>query len=370
MAGPILPAFIVGFYLLKTPANLALFALKKTADKLSYTGFSSPMRAVLPVMAILIYSTAFSVFGLATLHHCPLPKRLTVHPVSNRIPLSDDEKSKILPVFFWDYSTLVDPATLRNTEIVIPYEKGPPEKLLSRILFRDLKTHEPLLELDGRRPRTFDLNTVERVFSEMAAYETIPVTGDSAVLIYQLQKEAGIIDRHGNFISGHRPEMLNLVRFESGTRLIGIPWTELAMASDKDQSGHFFFLGNDGSIFQVRCFGTCRLRDLLVHVEFLSDPHASVASRAQFIRDRLKKILTEKPTENTNTDSQLSNKLDFENRLTLYLASLITLMPQETEAYFHLGQLTHNRDTLEAMIRYGEDLKMDPAELAELKSKL
>ena len=112
-------------------------------------------------LALALYGSSFY-FTYQIIETCPLPREIvrTVYRVSTGYT------PDLLPVFFWDFSTMIDPKWLKDHDLIIPYEKGPPEKLLSKIIFRNSKTKQFELEFNGRRPRSYPQDKVYELFNK------------------------------------------------------------------------------------------------------------------------------------------------------------------------------------------------------------
>ena len=267
-------------------------------------------------------------------------------------------KEGLLPVYFWDYATFIDPTWLETTNLVLPYEKGPPQKLLPKIYFQDVKSGAIVLELHGKRPRTYDVTQVLETFSSSV------VLPRDWPLLFKLQKEAGLItDR----VKASTLYLLRLRHADTSTvtQAIGVPWESSTPASGNKASGRMFFWGPDGAVFQVKCPSPCTAASLLELVRFPADPRGSHAERLKWTKERLKKLLAE-PMPESGSPARFAR----ENLLSFYLVSMLTLDPRDPEAFFHLGKLAKNRETISSAIRYGRDLGLEPMKILELEATL
>ena len=354
-------AFVVALVMIRTGVVKSILKIRKmrAGDDFVFADFRNDAEKAKPIaLALALYGSSFY-FTYQIIETCPLPREIvrTVYRVSTGYT------PDLLPVFFWDFSTMIDPKWLKDHDLIIPYEKGPPEKLLSKIIFRNSKTKQFELEFNGRRPRSYPQDKVYELFNK-ASNSAATTSARSDViwsptffpLLYQLTKEAGLSN------VSKRPDQFYMIDYDNGTKLIGIPWEELLYGSSKNIAGRFFFWGSDGSVFQVRCFEPCLAQDLLTRVQFPPDPRGSVEQRKEFTKTRIQKLL-----------SQLGDKnrpADFDKQLLLYLVSYLTLDPRDAEAYFHIGKLAGNKDTVNSMIKYSRDVHMEAAKVAELEATL
>ncbi|MEW6057448.1 MAG: hypothetical protein AB1540_12620 [Bdellovibrionota bacterium] len=286
----------------------------------------------------------------------PLPSKLNRTRIEVR---SASAEEKLWPVYFWDYATLIDPAELDRFNLIVPYEKGPPERLLSKVYWENPQTHSIELELHGKRPRAYSTELVAQLF---ASNQTHPRDWS---LVWKLSKEAGL------FSGRTQAESLHLIQLEQAgqptTHAIGVPWTQNPNA-ERTGAGRFFFWGPDGSVFQVKCAQPCGLSRILELAQFAPDPKGSRAQRVSWTQATLKKLLGQLPEVVSKKDATARRR--HETLLNLYLISLLTLDPRDPEAFFHLGKLARNRETLLSAIRYGRDVGMQQAALVELESML
>ncbi len=354
-------AFGLSMYLVRSGIVRNILKIKKRKDGKDwvFTDYLNNLEASKPILlAIALYGFSFT-FIYKIVETCPLPREI----VRTLYRVSTGYNQKILPIFFWDYSTMIDPNWLKDRDIVIPYEKGPPEKLLSKIIFRNSKTKQVELELNGRRPRSYPQDKVYELFNQASNQSASNQARSSVIwspsfypLLYSLTKEAGLASLT------KRPDQFYMIDYDNGTKLIGIPWEDLLSGNSKTIAGRFFFWGPDGSVFQVRCFEPCVAQDMLTRVQFPSDPRGSSEQRKIFTKNHIQKLLSfiadpKRPPE-------------FEKQLLIYLVSYLTLDPRDAEAYFHIGKLAHNRDTVNAMIKYARDVRMEGAKVAELEATL
>ena len=101
---------------------------------------------------------------------------------------------------------------------------------------------------------------------------------------------------------------------------------------------------------------------MLELLEFSPDPKGSFQERFSWTTSTLKKLLRTTPLDNA------AERTRHENLLQLYLISMLTLDPRDSEAFFHLGKLARNRETALSAMRYGRDLGMEPEKLLELQA--
>lgn len=354
-----------GAWTARSRAIRALLSLRRARTgppRWCFGGFRSRREAFYPV-ALAAALVALPLFlAYRSIASSPLPERLTSFDV--RTGFARPEGA--LPVFFWDYSTWIDPAWLNAREIYLPYEKGLPQKLLPKIHFRNAATHALELELHGRRPRSYRPDQVSELFNalggEDASLSLFSRKRALLPLLIQLEREAGVINAGAG-----RPEEFFFLRFENGTRLIGVPWNELLAGSAKKYPGRFFFWGPDGSVFQVRCeqgaASQCAAAPLLSRVEFPSDPRGSLAERRRWTGEQLRRL-----TDLLTQEHDPRARAEAESALSLYLVSYLTIDPRDAEAFFHLGKLAKSRETLESILRYGRDVGMEPPKILELQS--
>lgn len=329
-------------------------------------GISGPA-VVVALMALLFVALEVMVTrGMATF---PLPRELVRATVEVAPPPTSSSESGPQPIYFWDYATWFDPAWLDQFRLLVPYEQGPPQKLLSKIFFEDAATHEVVLELHGKRPRWYSTDAVETVFRTRGLHPA------DWRLLWQLQREAGLTAPGRQLHQFWFAEVTQKGGAATGTRLIGIPWlgalgsrTELTgehgvvPLTSRVPFGQFFFWGPDGSVFQVRCPSQCALSRALELVSFPADPRGSASERIRWTQERLKKLLTAPRPADKNT------RIRHENLLSIYLVSLLTLDPRDPETFFHLGKLAHNAETVFSAIRYGRDLGLEAEKIAELEA--
>lgn len=318
-------------------------------------GARGPLTAALFVVGL----AGLAAYGVSwSIRSCPLPGSFSKINYEILSPRPDES---LVPVYFWDYATWVDPAWFEDINLVVPYEKGPPQKLLPKLYFEDARTHRLELELHGRRPRSYPQSDVYSVF------ESLLVHPRDWPLVWKLEREAGLTP------DPEATPTLYLIRVHRDsvtTQAIGVPW-EAAGAPPSDSiakasAGRVFFWGPDGSVFQARCARPCRMARTLELVQFPGDPRGSFNERLGWTRMTLRKLLEEASSAPANAAERRRR----ENLMTVYLASLLTLDPRDPEAFFHLGKLARNRETALSAVRYGRDLGLEPAKIAELESVL
>ncbi len=368
-------AFGIGVKIARSRAVRSLLSLRRARagpPRWCFGGFRSHREAFYPcALAIALVATSLFLVYRA-IAASSLPEKLTSFDV--RTGFARPEGA--LPVFFWDYSTWIDPAWLKTREIYLPYEKGLPQKLLPKIHFRNATTHALELELHGRRPRSYRPDQVGELFNALGGEDTsLSLFSRKRALLpllIQLEREAGVMNAGAG-----RPEEFFFLRFENGTRLIGVPWNELLAGSAKKYPGRFFFWGPDGSVFQVRCeegaawpaartnsgAGPCTAAALLSRVEFPSDPRGSLTERRRWTGEQLRK-LTDTLTQSRDPQARAER----ESALSLYLVSYLTIDPRDAEALFHLGKLARSREALESILKYARDVGLEPSKLLELQS--
>lgn len=332
-----------------------LFNVRRAAsgDRWVFGGFRSSKdpAAILLSLAAVYATAALGVYRAVVT--CPLPEMLTKASFEIMAPnLESGAESEMAPIYFWDYATWMNPDWLNEINIILPYEKGPPQKLLPKIYFEDAKTHAIVLELHGRRPRQYKPETIYGIFEQPVVHPR------DWPLVWRLEREAGLTTE------GLNAAILYLLRINQGgssrvTQAIGVPW-DTRGSTPRPDNGRFFYWGPDGSVFQVKCPSPCRMARLLELVQFPEDPRGSHQQRLAWTKDTIRKLLE------TSKPGQADRKR--ENLLSLYLLSLLTIDPRDPEAYFHLGKLARNRETVVSAIRYGRDVGMDPAKLMELQA--
>jgi hypothetical protein len=277
---------------------------------------------------------------------CPIPKSLAETRIDVR-PIAAEEG--FVPVYFWDYATAVSPAWFEKFNLMLPYEKGPPQKLLSKVYFEEAKSHSIVLELNGKRPRTYSPDSVVGLFQ--ASGQSSALSPSNWALIARLQREAGLFGADEGFAS----DSLHLLKLSNGTQAIGVPWGD-------GKSGRAFFWGPGGSVFQIHCPSPCSLSRMLELVQFPSDVKGSLPERLKWTQSTLRELLNKAPP------TEPAAKLRHEGLLSLYLISLLTLDPRDPEAFFHIGKLAKNRETVLSAIRYGRDLGLEPMKIVELQA--
>lgn len=309
-----------------------------------------------PAAAWLVSTMLFASVGaciVESVRTCPLPELLVKQRHDVAAPAPDEG---LVPIYFWDYATWVSPAWLENLNLVLPYEKGPPQRYLPKIYLEDARTRTIALELHGRRPRQYQQKQLYEIF------DTPMVQPRDWPLLWRLEREAGLTT------AGLTAPVLHLMRIAQGgsskvTQAIGVPWNAQGKTA-RPEDGHFFFWGPDGSVFQVKCPAPCPISRMLELVQFPDDPKGSRAERLEWTKTTLKRLLdgtAAKPADELEALRQ-------NNLLSLYLVSLLTQDPRDPEAYFHLGKLARNRETALSALRYGRDVGLEHAKLVELEA--
>lgn len=333
--------------LLRLDAMRGIFGLRKSHEgKWVYGGFLSLGRRLLPwILCAGVYAIVLVMAALGA-RSSPVPTELLKARYDVQAPR---ENENLVPLYLWDYATWFDPGWLVENELVLPYEKGPPEKLLPKLYFQNRKSQETVLELHGRRPRTYPQGQVYALFNQPAVHpRTWP-------LLFNLKREAGLVQ-------GGKPLFLmDLVTANASvTQAVGVPWQmgEGGPGAAADpEAGRVFFWEGDGSVFQVRCPPPCAMSRLLELVQFPTDARGSYPARREWTAGMLRKLLAQRPADPKS----------HRNMLQLYLVSLLTLDPRDPEAFFHVGKLATNRETVHSAIRYGKDLGLEAAKIAELQ---
>jgi hypothetical protein len=334
---------------------LAILALRRTKGELVYGGLTSwaQVVAAAAVPLTLLAGTAWCAASSARI--CPLPGSLV--RTARQIPAPDQRRS--LPVYLWDYATWIDPEWLDTVDLVLPYEKGPPQKLLPKIYFADARAHAVELELHGRRPRSYPRPEVEALFASGALHP-----GDWP-LVWKLEREAGLALEGGPVPALYLLELGHdrgaAADNTAPTLAVGVPWDGI----HKQGEGRLFFWGSDGSVFQVRCADPCgeSAARVLERIRFPADPRGSAKERLEWTRRRIAKLLAAPvPPQDT------TGRARYERTLTLYLVSMLTMDPRDPEAFFHIGKLAHNRETVLSALRYGRDVGLEQAKVFELEA--
>ncbi len=328
-------AFLLLGLLLILTASASFWIYKKNFTKSLY-------RILFLLNFILL--TCFSYFSCQS---WPLPYE--IKRIKQEVLLPDAHEN-LVPVYFWDFASWYNVDGLKEIDIVVPYEKGPPKKLLSKIYFQNKKTQKIELELHGKRPRQYPLSQIRSYFDgNMIPFSQIK-------RFAQLAKESGLI-------FGQKIPMLYLIELDSkdySTFAVGIPWQE-AIHNNNSLDGRVFFSGPGGSVFQARCDSPCRFSRFLELIQFPNDPSGSFSERHAWVVSSIKKLLSSPPQDP-------DQKERYEKLLSLYLVSYLTLDPRDPEAFFHLGKLSRNKTTLLSAIQYGKDLGLEPAKILELKN--
>lgn len=325
--------------------------IRVVAGRTVFGGFRSAWRplGIVGLIAALFGLAAFCVYESARTR--PIPDLLTKLRLEIKPPQPEE---KLVPIYFWDYATFINPAWLDRVNIVLPYEKGPPQKLIPKIFFEDATTHAIVLQLHGRRPRQYSQSDVYALFELGIAQPA------DWPLAWRLEREAGLT------AEGLNVPVLYLMRLNQGissqvTHAIGVPWAvgggdnPDGTAPSGSGTGRFFFWGPDGSVFQVKCPSPCAMSRMLELVQFPADPRGSRAERLEWTKKTLRSLLA----ANTRQDGLLS----------LYLVSMLTQDPRDPEAYFHLGKLARNLTTLRSAISFGRDVGLEPEKIIELQAE-
>lgn len=283
----------------------------------------------------------------------PVPLSVTEQHV-----LAPASPSGKIPTHFWDYALLFPEDLLNQLEVQIPYEKGPPEKLLPRVTLIDRESRRPVLELSGKRPRKVPDHDVELIFHNEKG-STLAALWQFIPEIVRLEREAGMLGEAARPL-WERPQ-LALIHFgtgDEGAMAIGTPWPEGA-AGEIDQ--RFFYRTDEGAIFQVRARDS-RMLPVLASVRVTHDAHGTLKERKEWalaqVQEGLSRAFKPGAADSART------------RLMLAIASLLTMDPRDPEAFFHLGKLARDADTVHAALRYGRDVGLEPAKLAELQAEL
>lgn len=344
-------AFAMTWLLTRFKLLHPFFGLDRAAKKNPYRGIYGLRRLALLVGIVAPFAAAAAL--IATLHRtAPIPSSVTTSE-----EMAPELKGQ--PFDFWEYALFITPELLARHEVLIPYEKGPPEKLLSRVLLVDKATHAMALELHGKRPRSYADHVVGAVFEAAVRVPTVYGLWEYMPELTRFVREAGLAGLH-------RPVLTRTLLSTPGdggvtVETIGTPLTE------GSPQLRFFYRGAGGSVFQVRCDG-CAFSRTLRSARMSADPRASLRDRKAWAQGRIKGKLRELAAMGPGAPAEKRELAKTE--LTLMLASLLTLDPRDPEAYFHLGKLAANRETLHSALRYGRDVGLEPAKLAELQSEL
>lgn len=267
----------------------------------------------------------------------PLPKERMI--LKSLVPDAPISKENLF--FFWDYSFWLTNEELAQIEIVLPYEKGPPYKLLSQIVFRHRKSHKLEWTLFGKRPRQYES-------SDVLDYFKASLSPSLWKYSLHLMKEAGIaLNEKINSFYLQPFEPIQSAPFH----LVGMPpWVT-------GSNGRFFFLSPEGHVFQAFCPSPCAFQKIFQRLSFVESSQASYSERKRWAQQKILERL--RNPAHANPDE-----------LRMDLVSLLTIDPRDPEAFFHLGKLAQNRETLSSILRYAEDVGMDRAQRLELKSTL
>lgn len=265
------------------------------------------------------------------------------------------------PLYLWDYALVVDEEKLGQYEVVIPYAKGPPSKLLNAIYLRNIANHEDSLELFGKRPRTYDRALIEKYFENTNLLSGLTKLGMGGLLsLSQLTRETGTSWAYSS--PSKREITLTEIEIQKSNRpktiAVGTPFSQSYLK--------FIYIGTKGETYQVRCGRSdqfpCSFRDELTSAVFSEDASASRTEKVEWTKSTIQSLLV------SLSDMPQGDKRERrENLVSLYLASYLTLEPRDPEAYFHLGKLAHNKETARAAIRYGHDVGLAPEKIAELQ---
>jgi hypothetical protein len=343
-------AVAAGMLAWRSRVLMGILALRRREGELVYAGMTSwtQTAAAIALPSALLAGTAWCV--ITSVRICPLPGSLV--RTTRQVPAPEPTRS--LPVYFWDYATWIDPEWLDSVDLVLPYEKGPPQKLLPKVYFADARAHAVELELHGRRPRAYPRAEVEALFASGALHP-----GDWP-LVWKLEREAGLAADEVPVPALYLLE-LRAPQQEPPTLAVGVPWD----GARKQGEGRLFFWGTDGSVFQARCAEPCgeSAARVLERIRFPADPRGSAKERIEWTKRRIAKLLaTPVPAQDT------TGRARYERMLSLYLVSMLTMDPRDPEAFFHIGKLAHNRETVLSALRYGRDVGLEKAKLFELET--
>lgn len=354
--------------LVRSAPLLKLFALRRNKGTLVFSGYASQLSKIFAKTFICILGVgSIFLFWRVFFLDFPIPSELRIlshtstfsAPDASSIKRADSEHKNLLPITFWDYVFWIDPAELENLHIVLPYEKGPPQKLLSKIVFLNKETNQVELELNGKRPRTYDPTEIQNMFVE---YSFSPrFQPHFWKPLYQLVHEAGLDRAHSDYRLNLPFYWFEIKRVgAAATRAVGLPWESfpaLDAPIPTKYSGRFFFLSPPGGVFQVRCPAPCTLAPWLERLYFPDDIKGSFAARKEWTLGILRGLL-----------SDPRQVAEHKNLVLIYLISILSLDPRDPEAFFHVGKLASHIQTLQSAIRYGKDVGLDPARVAELES--
>jgi hypothetical protein len=308
-----------------------IFKIKQDKDtkELFFSTDEGSHYQIFPIFLTLIFFT-LSGFNLKKMiEKYPFPKTLDI--IDYRQELKLDKNT--VPLYFWDYALFLNQDFLLNYYLEFPYEKGPPHKLLNSVLIKDKKTKNTVISLLGRRPRKIDYQSVIELFKNTKEIKFNLILSNEEKLLLNLMNECGL---------KQEKEKLSLLLIQ-----------EQALIFGSLLQGHFILINQDGSFFPIKIHEKNLTLNFLSKIFISSNARSQVLSRVNFTKTEIEKNL----------------KLLNLEKLEYLLISLITLLPSETEAFFHLGKITKNPALLDSIIQYAYDLKMDPAELTELKSK-
>jgi hypothetical protein len=225
----------------------------------------------------------------------------------------------------------------------------------------DAVTRRPLLELSGKRPRKIPDHDVELIFhnprgsSLTALWQFIPE-------MVRMEREAGMTGTAARPL-WERP-LLSLIHFGSGDEkvtAIGAPWPTGSAGAGEEVDQRLFLRAEGGAIFQMRVRDP-RLLAVVATVRMTHDARLTLKERKEWALEQVRTGLTRAFEPHAARAER--------TRLMLALASLLTLDPRDPEAFFHLGKLAQDSDTIQAALRYGRDVGLEQAKIAELQAEL
>ncbi len=328
---------------------------------------SSPKRAIKIVLVglfIFVFAAgAIGIFFLTKSNKLKLTTQVHTQPaLTTLLKDSDGGKSeeansteKQMALHFWDYSLVLSPSLIKNLELELPYAKGPPERLLGSIIFRDVTTHEAVLELQGKRPRTLNPQIIARFFPVEGSAEKTKFLlwrdPEARELLEALSKETNLSVLN---------EELNLIKVFPALQAEGAsePFLMVGQILDPSKRISFIYIKGDGSFFQVGCRHGCPFTEILKNAIFAGDPKINLNQRKSFALSQVQAALA----------GAAKNQNEATPFLPWYLASYLTLDPRDPEAYFHLGKITTNAVTQASSIQYAKDVGLEEIKLFELKS--
>jgi hypothetical protein len=264
------------------------------------------------------------------------------------------------PYQFWGMGLLLPQSLTSRISVNLPYEKGPPEKFLSRIILKDSKTGAFIAELHGPRPRLYKNYQVDPVFTLHNQYNLLRVF-EYLPEIVNLELEAGLWgsrtsegrpDMSVNPLGKRRPILTRTKIAGTPVEFIGSPWS-----GDSSEIRFIVRHNQTGVIHQVR-LADATLKQSFEQIVLVDDLAAQRPQGRNQSQMRLRDEMA----------AAVENKVVNE-ALILRLVSLLTIDPRDPEAFYHLGKLTKDRNTLHAALRYGRDVGLAPTKLAELQSR-